>query len=80
MKTDDRSVQNSTLTEFCWLAGAVGTAAAVATLVYSRRTPSRWDRARSSLRPLLGMLASAAGMVSAARSAKSSLQSRLRHA
>jgi hypothetical protein len=70
MKTEASSVQNNTLTQVFWLAGAVGTAAAVASWAYSRKKPSHWDRAKSILEPWVGMLVSAAGLVSAARSRK----------
>ena len=54
-----------------WLGCAVGTAAAIATLVYSLKTPSRWDqasrrmdkaldRARDEAKPWMGLAAAAA--------------------
>jgi len=42
-------MQNGSASPWLWLAGAVGTAAGVAALVYSRKPPSRWERARDTM-------------------------------
>lgn len=41
--------QNGTAKSWLWLAGAVGAAAGLATLAYSRRPRSRWDRMRQTV-------------------------------
>ena len=41
--------QNGSGRAWLWLAGAVGTAAGVATLVYSRKPRSRWEGVRNTV-------------------------------
>jgi hypothetical protein len=43
------STQNGNATSWLWLAGAVGTAAGIAALAYSRKPKSRWERARDNV-------------------------------
>jgi hypothetical protein len=42
-------LRNGSANSWLWLAGAVGTAAGLAALAYSRKPRSRWDRARDTV-------------------------------
>jgi hypothetical protein len=71
MNENTNQGSGSSARPYIWLAGAIGTAAGLASLAYSRRKQTRWDKARSAVlqaaetgrkefKPWMGAAASAA--------------------